>query len=97
MSGRTCFDLSRLAHYHRWCGLHLQEDPCRRQGLSLPCAIPSDLTQRSRTSQISNSLFDLVGTAKSTTVKHVLPVDYVTADMNAQTGAATDKSGVPDG
>ena len=38
--------------------------------------------------------------AKSKGVKLVLPVDYVTADKfdkNAQTGAATDESGIPDG
>lgn len=38
--------------------------------------------------------------AKSKGVKLVLPVDYVTADKfdkNAQTGVATDESGIPDG
>ena len=38
--------------------------------------------------------------AKSKGVKLVLPVDYVAADTfdkNAQTGAATDESSIPDG
>lgn len=60
-------------------------------------------------SQIGNSLYDqpgsekvagLVEKAKAKGVKLVLPVDYVTADKfdkNAQTGAATDGSGIPDG
>ena len=58
---------------------------------------------------IGNSLFGqpgpekvagLVEKAKFKGVKLVLPVDYVTADKfdkNAQTGAATDESGIPDG
>lgn len=99
-------DLGRLAYYHWWYGLHLQEDPRRRQGLSLPCAVLPTLTFPS---QIGNSLYDqpgsekvagLVEKAKAKGVKLVLPVDYVTADKfdkNAQTGAATDESGIPDG
>ena len=42
---------------------------------------------------------ELVEKAKSKGVKLVLPVDYVTTDefdTNAQTGAATDESGIPD-
>ncbi|KAF6843122.1 phosphoglycerate kinase [Colletotrichum musicola] len=58
---------------------------------------------------IGNSLFDeagaqtvgkLVEKAKANNVKLVLPVDYVTADKfdaNANTDAATDESGIPDG
>ena len=59
--------------------------------------------------QTGNSLFDQPGSekgarmvekAKSKGVKLVLPVHYVTTDKfdkNAQTGAATDESGIPDG
>ena len=58
---------------------------------------------------IGNSLFDeagsktvgkLVEKAKANNVKVVLPVDYITADKfdkDANTGAATDKEGIPDG
>jgi len=59
--------------------------------------------------KIGNSLFDpegakivgdLVEKAKKNNVKLVLPVDYVTADKfakDANTGTATDESGIPDG
>jgi len=59
--------------------------------------------------KIGNSLFDepgsekvaaLVEKAKSKNVKLVFPVDYVTAnkfDKDAEVGAATDESGIPDG
>ncbi|ORY62403.1 phosphoglycerate kinase-like protein [Pseudomassariella vexata] len=58
---------------------------------------------------IGNSLFDEAGSktvgdlmkkAEKNGVKVVLPVDYVTADKfdkDANTGAATDKDGIPDG
>lgn len=58
---------------------------------------------------IGTSLFDEAGSqtvgklmekAKANKVKVVLPVDYVTADRfaaDAQTGAATDEEGIPDG
>ncbi|KAH9180395.1 phosphoglycerate kinase [Lactarius sanguifluus] len=58
---------------------------------------------------IGNSLFDAAGSgnvqalvdkAQKNNVKLVFPVDYVTADKfdkNANTGAATDKEGIPDG
>ncbi|OLN88311.1 Phosphoglycerate kinase [Colletotrichum chlorophyti] len=58
---------------------------------------------------IGNSLFDeagsktvgkLVEKAKANNVKLVFPVDYVTADKfdkDANTGTATDESGIPDG
>jgi len=77
--------------------------------VSLPCVVPPTLTYSSRISQIGNSLFDqpgsekvaaLVEKAKAKGVKLVLPVDYITADKfdkNAQTGEATDESGIPDG
>lgn len=59
--------------------------------------------------KIGNSLFDepgsktvgeLIEKAKKNNVKVVLPVDYVTADKfaaDANTGSATDESGIPDG
>ncbi|KAH9060018.1 phosphoglycerate kinase [Lactarius vividus] len=58
---------------------------------------------------IGNSLFDAAGSgnvqalvdkAKKNKVQLVFPVDYVTADKfdkNANTGAATDEEGIPDG
>lgn len=48
----------------------------------------------------SKKVAELVEKAKKHNVKFVLPVDYVTADKfdeNAQTGYATDETGIPDG
>ncbi|RFU36024.1 hypothetical protein B7463_g311, partial [Scytalidium lignicola] len=59
--------------------------------------------------KIGNSLFDepgskivgeLIEKAKKNNVKVILPVDYITADKfaaDANTGLATDESGIPDG
>jgi Phosphoglycerate kinase len=76
-----------LCHYHRWNGIHFQEDTrtCISEYLSL--LLLTTLTVW--LSEIGSSLFDkagaekvadLVAKAKKNNVKIVFPVDYVIAD-----------------
>lgn len=71
--------------------------------------LPMSLLKTYLSRQIGNSLFDEAGSkkvgeliekAKKNNVDLVFPVDYITADKfdkDAQTGTATDETGIPEG